>query len=361
MFGDRLLLARKKAGYSMDGLVEAMDGIVTKQALSKYERGLMKPTAKVLSEIIKTLDVSLEFLMSAQVVALEGVDFRTKSNTSAKDRAKVKAVVIERLERYLTIEAIIQDEKPGFEGPTKTIRTESDAESFAANLREHWDLGTDPIPNLTALLEEKGLKIILLRLPEKVSGLTCFVERRDQKQSIPVIVVNQDISVERRRFTLAHELFHRLVKLPLNSELKEEKVMNHCAGAFLMPKSLLQTELVSEQRAQIGYQELISLKHRCGVSGAALLYRLAQTGIISNVSMQMAFRGFARTWRSRESEPIANPQDERFEHPERFERLCYHALAEGYISIAKAMELLQLPREKLEVAMRGPSTDADHR
>jgi transcriptional regulator with XRE-family HTH domain len=37
MFGERLKLARKKAGYSLRGLSEAMDNKVSAQAIGKYE------------------------------------------------------------------------------------------------------------------------------------------------------------------------------------------------------------------------------------------------------------------------------------------------------------------------------------
>ena len=47
MFGDRLKLARKKSGYSLRGLSDALDGHVTAQALGKYERGEMMPSSDV--------------------------------------------------------------------------------------------------------------------------------------------------------------------------------------------------------------------------------------------------------------------------------------------------------------------------
>ena len=359
MLGDRLQLARKKAGLSMDELVDAMDGLVSKQSLSKYERDLMMPSSKVLTRLSECLDVSFEFLFSSKVISLQGIDFRTESNTTAKDRAKVEAVVIEHVERYLAIEEIVEDNFHTFNEKPKILHNHEEIEEFAIEKRKEWDLGADPIPNLTALLEEKGLKVLLLELPPKVFGLTCFVHCQNKSDPIPVVVANLLQTIERRRFTLAHELFHRLIELPANSDLDEEKVVNHCAGAFLMPKKFLQSELASEKREQISYQELISIKHRCGVSAAALLYRLGQTGIVSSSSVSKAFRTFAQPWRSEEPCPIIDNEN-RVEIPERFERLCYHALAEGYISIAKAMELLGKSVEELELAIRGPSQDADY-
>ena len=58
MLGSRLRQFRLALGLSMDELVAAMGGVVTKQSLSKYERGLSMPTAAVLRGLSKALGVS---------------------------------------------------------------------------------------------------------------------------------------------------------------------------------------------------------------------------------------------------------------------------------------------------------------
>lgn len=362
MLGDRLRLARKKAGLSMGGLVSAMGGQVSKQALSKYERNLMMPGSRVLGSLCRHLDVSLEFLMSSQIEALEGVDFRTHAKTTAKERAQVEAIVIEHAERYVAIESILGEEVIRWHAPEKRcIRKERDAESFIVELRNRWRLGIDPIPNMSALLEDLGLKVLLLDLPDRISGMTCFVHRLAGDERIPVIVANATMNLERRRLTLAHELFHRLIDVPGDADVRPERAMNYCAGAFLMPKEFLIDEFGAD-RARISYPELLALKHRLGVSMAALLVRLGQVGVLSEGTVGMLFRGPARPWRKHEPDPI--PEDRinnPLEQPERFKRLCYRAFSEQYISRAKLMELLQLPYEQIEVALKGPSQDASHR
>ena len=51
----------------MRALADAMSPKVTAQAISKYEAGKMLPSSAVLVGLGKALDVSLDFLMSAQV------------------------------------------------------------------------------------------------------------------------------------------------------------------------------------------------------------------------------------------------------------------------------------------------------
>ena len=59
MFGQRLRLARKRAGLSMRSLAEQMTPKVTAQAISKYEAGQMLPSSAVLVSLGKVLNVSL--------------------------------------------------------------------------------------------------------------------------------------------------------------------------------------------------------------------------------------------------------------------------------------------------------------
>lgn len=363
MIGTRIKIARKKAGYSLRGLAEALGGKVTAQAIGKYERGEMTPSSDVLLALSKALGVTIAYLMDSQGIELTSVDFRTFVRTTAKDRARVETEVIEWIERYLQIEEILELdgthwEKP-FE-PLEAIYSIEEAEDLANRSRNKWQLGSVPIPNMTELLEEKGLKVLIVDLPEKVSGFTCLVKRRGDLADLPVIVINKKCSLERRRLTLAHELFHRIIN-PQLSKKEEEKAANRFAGAFLMPRSHLEKE-VGKHRHSLGYRELISLKRIYRVSGAALLVRLRDIYIISNSVLTYMFQSVARSWRTQESEEL-EPEEKRgeYEQPRRFERLCYRALAEGFISLAKAAELLRCPIEKVEAGLKGPkSVDANY-
>lgn len=164
-----------------------------------------------------------------------------------------------------------------------------------------WQLGIDPIPNMTALLEDRGIKVLVVPLPDGVSGLTCLVHRSRHKVKVPVIVVNENITLERRRLTLAHELAHRLIDE--TSPVDHEKASNVFAGAFLVPRDHLVRE-IGKHRKALGYQELIQLKRMYRVSAAAFLVRLKQVGIIDESTLSYAFQTFARGWRSSEPEPF---------------------------------------------------------
>jgi Zn-dependent peptidase ImmA (M78 family)/transcriptional regulator with XRE-family HTH domain len=358
MIGTRIKLARKKADYSLRALSDAMGKQVSAQAIGKYERGEMLPGSDVLIALSQALDVSISYLIDSREIDLDCVDFRAGSSTTQKDRARVETEVIEWAERYLQIEEILsldgsQWKKP-FDQPI-AIHSIEEAEDIANRVRSKWCLGNDPIPNMTELLEEKGLKVLVVSLPVKVSGLTCLVKRRGgHLADLPVIVVNQEFSLERRRLTLAHELCHRLIDPVHLSEKDEERAANRFAGAFLMPRSHLEAE-VGRHRQSIGYKELISLKRVYRASGAALIVRLRDIEVISPQYLTRIFQTIARSWRKSEPEEL-EPQEKRGQHeqPRRFERLCYRALAEDLISVSKAAELLDCSISQVEVGLKGP-------
>jgi Zn-dependent peptidase ImmA (M78 family) len=357
MIADRIRLARNKAGLSLRELAAAMDSLVTAQAIGKYERGEDIPSSKVLSGLAKALKVSISYLLDTQGLVLSGVEFRTKANTTAKDRAHVETEVLEWIERYLQVELVLDLDSSKWQCPVPCpvkLKTIGEAEHLAKNTREAWKLGVDPIPNMTELLEEKGLKVLTVPLPDRVSGFTCMVGRGEGQPSLPVIVVNDRFSLERRRLTLAHELAHRLIDTHCLNEKDEEKAANLFAGAFLMPREHLLNE-VGKHRNALGYNEIVDLKHIYRVSGMALLMRLRQLDVISQATLVYAFQTIARGWRTQEPEELEKPakRGER-ERARRFERLSYRALAEGLISLGKAAELLRLPVPEVEAGLKGP-------
>jgi Zn-dependent peptidase ImmA (M78 family) len=357
MIADRIKLARRKAGLSLRDLSSAMDGRVTAQAIGKYERNEAVPSSGVLIALSKALKVSMAYLLDTGGVTLAGVEFRTKANTSAKDRAHVETEVLERIERYLQIESVLELNSAEWQSPLpepRKLGSVAEAEELANDVRAQWKLGTDPIPNMTELLEEKGLKVLTVTLPDRVSGFTCTVKRLNGQTDLPVIVVNNSFPLERRRLTLAHELGHRLINAVLLSNTDKEKAGTLFAGAFLIPREHLVAE-VGKHRNALGYKELIDLKHIYRVSGAALLIRLRQLDVITDSILTYAFQTVARGWRTQEPEEIEPPRDRgKREMALRFSRLCYRALAEGLISLTKASELMQQMIPEIETGLRGP-------
>jgi Zn-dependent peptidase ImmA (M78 family) len=356
MIGERLRIARRKSGLSLRDLATRMSDQVSHVAIGKYERDEMMPSSTMLVALAKALDVSLEFLAAPMEVSLGAIEFRKKSATSAPERAYVEAAVLEHVERYLLIEEILELDSASWKTPfsPQAVRSVAGAEDVAKKARASWKLGNDPIRDVTELLEEHGIKVMQLMLPESVSGLTCLVER-PRKPALPVIVVNKTYNLERQRFTLLHELGHRLMRV---EDAGEEKAAHRFASAFLMPAEHL-IEQVGRHRNGFGFAELVGTKHLYGVAATALLVRFRDLGIISPEQYTAMFQTTARHWRKVEPQPL--DRNLPIERPQRFRRLCYRALAEQMISLPKAADLLQERVAIIAQEMRGDDPPEDRR
>ena len=357
MFGRRLRLARKRAGLSMRLLSERMDPRITAQAISKYETGKMMPSSAVLVGLARALDVSLDFLMSAQVHTLDGLEFRKHSKTPARECAKAEAILIDNLERYLTIEEVLGIPPAGdpFENRRyDSVATVEEIDEKADQLRHAWRLGLDPVPSLCALLEGKGVMVIEDDLSERINGLACHALRGGRPVAEAVLLSSRT-NVERKRSTLAHELAQRTIRSTGNPAIKLEAAMNRFAGTFLVPGRHLLEEAGAGRR-RITYYEIIRLKQMYGVSAAAMLVRLGQVGVLPAVAVQRAFRTFASSWRKTEPEPISgNRGFAALEKPQRFKRLVWHAVGEELISPVRAAALLNESLDSVERQITGPT------
>lgn len=356
MIGKRLKAARQAAGMSLRDLEAVLQQLVTAQAIGKYERNEMMPSSGVLLALAKALKVSPEFLLSTQIVELEGIDFRKAATTIAKEERSVEAMVLDQVERYLQIEDLLQDQEGRWIAPSESafdISTVEDAEAAAEALRRLWQLGIDPIPMMAELLEENGVKVIALDLPKSVSGSKAIV-KRPEGADVPVVVVNTKHNGERQRFTLAHELAHLVLRFDSKLEsAMQEKAADRFAGAFLMAKEML-LSLFGDKRKSASLGELIELKRLFKVSVAALVYRCYQLDIFSRSAYFALWNQIkALNWNHPDTEE-PNPIDR--EIPTRMQRLCFRAVAEGVISEAKAASLLRITTRQLDRNMAQGST-----
>jgi Zn-dependent peptidase ImmA (M78 family)/DNA-binding XRE family transcriptional regulator len=348
MTGTRLKVARAASGLSLRQLADRIGGLVTAQAIGKYERNEDMPSSRVLIALSAALNVSEEYLLSDDDLVLESVEFRKKAHSS-REEATIEARTIQLLERYLAVEDLLKMRSVDWEKPRSApypVADMRDAEDAARSVREDWGLGNDPIPKLAELLEERGIKILSLNLDD-IDGLAAKVRRKD-RPAARVIVIKKDTYSERKRFNLAHELGH-MVMAP-GEDVDAEKAAHRFASAFLMPADAIRAE-VGVNRSSISIAELAALKARFGASIQAIAYRCKDLGIISQPAFSQLYKIFtSRGWRSPPyQEPDAIPAA--YEEPKRFERLCYRALAENVIGEARAAELLGISVRDLDARL----------
>jgi transcriptional regulator with XRE-family HTH domain len=89
-FGERLNSARKMAGMSMEALAQKAEAIVSKQAISKYEKGKINPSSEVLLALAKALDVKVDYFFRSATIAIAGIEFRKRSRLTKKEEERIK-------------------------------------------------------------------------------------------------------------------------------------------------------------------------------------------------------------------------------------------------------------------------------
>ena len=345
MIGNRLKLARSASGLSLRGLSDRIDNRVSAQAIGKYERDESMPSSGVLIVLADALRVSVSYLTGDPGISLQSVKFRTEGVESKREEGRIKATVLHKLERYLTIEDILNMPSRHWHQPMSApypvINDLLEADRAASRLRYDWGLGINPIPEMAELMEDRGVKVLFCEL-SGVDGLTAQVSG-DGLPDAHVIVVNRDHTRVRQRFTIAHEVGHMV--LDVSPDVDQEKAAYRFAGAFLMPEEVLWVK-IGKHRSEIDWKELLVLKLAFGMSIQAITYRCKDLGIISQALMGRLFDIFHEDgWRS---PPYREPLDMLSNPFGRFERLCFRALAEGAISESKASELLEMPVSDLD-------------
>lgn len=344
-FGQRLKLARLQKGMTQEELGEALG--ISKQAVSKYERGKMLPDSQVLIALSKLLQLKPDYFFRPFKISLDGVAFRKRATLTGPKLESLKALISDRLERYLELEEHLNIQTR-FENPLadRIIRDGENVEAAAEYLLEYWQLGFNPLPNIVEMLEDAEVKVVLVAADPAFDGLSAMLNGQ-----IPVIVLNEDFDNLRKRFTALHELGHLLLNFePGLSDKQREKLCNRFAGAMLMPRRVIRSEL-GEKRAHISLNELIAIKEYYGISVQAIMYRAHEMGIIN----EAAARRFWQFVRSNPDHQLEKGWGEYQgqERSGRFEQLLFHAVAEEVLSIGKAAALANVSvsdlREKLRI------------
>ncbi len=356
MIGKRLKLSRAASGLSLRELSAKIDNRVSAQQIGKYERDEDVPSSGVLIALSHAFGVSVDYLVGDQKMVLEAVEFRKKQITSKKEQSQIQAKALHLIERYLMVEEILKLPSAEWDKPREApfpVLEIGEADRAAQYLREHWNLGIDPIPNLVELLEERGIKVLVVDSKENIDGLAARV-RRSHGEPVPIIVIRHGVHGERQRFNLAHELGHMVMDVQGDDKFRE-KAAHRFAGAFLMPAEALWSN-VGRHRSSVSWGELFALKKLYGTSVQAITYRCTDLGIFSPVLSQKLFREFSRL--GFRSAPNYEPEHLAEEIPSRFDRLCYRALAEGAISEPKTAELLNITVHELNRRMEEPAAVA---
>ncbi len=94
IFADKLILLRKKAGWSQEELAEQMD--VTRQSVLKWEGAQSIPDLEKMVRLSELFGVSTDYLLKDEIEDVEG-------QICANDTPKIKRVSMEEVNAFLAV------------------------------------------------------------------------------------------------------------------------------------------------------------------------------------------------------------------------------------------------------------------
>lgn len=332
----RLKQLRLARGLSLEDLAAEMGGIVTKQALSKYELGLSKPSVIVLNRMAEVLGVKGAYLWSEPSIDCRFVAYRKGTGLSKGEQQRVESMVCQMLEDRVRLQQTIQG-PTSVDLPVKSLRMNAleDSEEFAKELRHRWNLGIGPIPTVTGMLEDHSVHVFEVEASSRFDGLSAVAYDGEENIVGAAVVSRKPLPGGRQRLNLAHELGHLVLDTP--EGLDEEKAAFRFAGAFLAPDEALFREL-GQKRSFVQSAELFLLKQKYGMSVQSLVYRLHDLDVISDQHykqwwMTINYEG----WKKEE------PSELRPEKSDWLKKTVLRALSEGLMTKGEAMKALGGP------------------
>lgn len=339
IFGRRLSQARQMKGLSMEELGSQLTPAVTRQAINKYEKGQTLPDSRMLLALGSALGVKPDYFFRPFTVEVDRVMFRKDAKFPEKKSIAIRERVREELERYLEAEQLCGTQS-GFSLPSVNISSAEDVAGYAAKLRSILKLGIDGISNVIEVLEDNGIKVIEISEDDSFEGRSGYAN-----DDIPVIVVNDNLTPERKRFALLHELGHLLMRFKGDMKAKEvENLCNIFASELLLPSSVLLSR-IGIKRHDISLAELSDLQKQYGISIDAIMEAMRRLEVITDrrydgyLKKKRSFQDF----RAVVEQSMAIP-----ETTGRFVRMVYRALADEIISFSKAAALLNTSVETVK-------------
>ena len=219
----------------------------------------------------------------------------------ARERAEIRLFWIKEILTYLSaffdFPAL---SLPQLDVPTdfRAIDTEF-LENAAMSLREHWNIGTGPMPDLLLEMENNG--IVVSRIHVGAEKLDAF-SQWPVDSNIPFVVLGRDnASAVRQRFDAAHEILHLLLHRSVNNKRLNsatdfkilEDQAHYFASALLLPERQFVDELYG-----CSLDSFLALKERWRVSVGAMIMRAKALGLIDAFETQRLWINYTRRgWR----------------------------------------------------------------
>lgn len=285
-----LLRLRVSLGKSQQEIADK--ALISLLAYRNIENGESDPSLKTLEKLASVFNVNIEEFFKEYSPNIKAVRFRALEDKNIKKREEIIYTVADWLDEFNSLLFKLNEEgKYSFKLSDLENQNYTPIE-MAKQARERLRLNkNEPIRDICSLLESRGGIIVYTKefFSDSFFGLSLIDNNKKR-----IIVVNtwNKISVERRKYTVAHELGHLLLhpnsyeEQEKEENKEEEKQADIFASHFLMP----QQSFVEEWNKYNNYdfvEKVIKIKQTFGVSYQVVLYRLSEIIRDNNIKINV--------------------------------------------------------------------------
>lgn len=298
--GQRIRQAREYKGFTQIKLAKLIG--VTQGAIAQLEGGFKSPSDELIENVAAHTQFPLGFFTTDLKTEFPRESIMFRSHASMTKRKAVEACryseiiyeIFSALEPYVDLVPITLPKMVG-ESPEAAARATRKALQI---------LHDDPIPNLTHSVELAG--VIILSLPSQLQGPDAFSFWLGAENPRPIIAISKEQSMDRLRFSMAHEIGHLVLGHIGKYRPEEERAANQFAAEMLMPQRAMSLQIIPP----VTLSSIATLKPRWKVSIQALVRRAFDLHIIAERQYRYLFEQIgANGWRMKEPANLDVPRE----------------------------------------------------
>tara|TARA_R110000868_G_scaffold11516_7_gene56434 strand:+ start:32587 stop:33693 length:1107 start_codon:yes stop_codon:yes gene_type:complete len=347
--GARIKALREERKLSQSDLAEIF-GFKDRQTISAIETGERRVSAEELMLAVNKLNAPLEYFTDPFRLVGEGQFSWRQTNVPSALLNAYQRIAGRWIAAFRVLAPQVGRPSPLLRralGLTRQARFE-DAMEAADRFVAEFKLGDVPAKRLATVMErELGVLVLRVDTFEGISGAACRLPELD------VVLINRKEVIGRQNFDLAHELFHILtwdVMPPEHSEASKEtsknrveQLANNFASAVLMPRDQLAHCAEWRHLSKDNLTgSLNALADQLQVTSSALKWRLVALEHLGAATAraipEAALRNNGKDLDQAAPSPLFSTS---------FMEIVGLAVDQGFVSMRKASDLLDLPIEEL--------------
>jgi Zn-dependent peptidase ImmA (M78 family)/transcriptional regulator with XRE-family HTH domain len=306
---DLLVAAREALGVTQAELavrltrLAGMGHTVSQGYVSRVEKGSLTVAGERLALFAVALESSPALLTSeAKLWSLgDGCMYhRNRATTKASTLRRLHARVnLLRLQLHRLAD-VAGEPLPEFTWEPVPVGGLFGPDDGARAVREAFGIGAGPVRSVTSIAERMGALVVALPLGGSEVDATSLHPPGEP----PLFVVNSDVSPERQRFTMGHEVGH-IACVPAEGTDPEEMAQQF-AAELLAPAAQVFADL---KAAPVTPARLLQLKGTWLISATALLRRAYDLAVIpESAYRRISAQTSALGWRKGEPDPLPAEQ-----------------------------------------------------